>query len=171
MGLCRLLRKNSQTRKRRASSTQRTFQWPWSPPRSQGHKSKEKRKMKLTLSILPQKYAVCRLDPNGHIPHWALIGDDFVSLTRTRSELSIVCLQENVPPETKADRGWRCAKVEGPFDFSVAGVHVSLAIPLADANISILAFATYDTDHLLIQEKDLERAIRVLEQSGHRIRR
>ena len=127
--------------------------------------------MKLKLSILPQKYAVCRLDPNGHIPHWALLGDDFISLTRTRDELSIVCLQENVPPETKAERGWRCAKVDGPFDFSVAGVHISLAIPLAEANISILAFATYETDHLLIREKDLEGAIRVLEQSGHRIRR
>ena len=127
--------------------------------------------MKLKLSILPQKYAVCRLDPNGHIPHWALLGDDFISLTRTRDELSIVCLQENVPPETKAERGWRCAKVDGPFGFSMAGVHVSLAIPLAEANISILSIATYETDHLLIQEGDLERAIRVLEQAGHRVRR
>jgi hypothetical protein len=127
--------------------------------------------MKLKLSILPQKYAVCRLDPNGHIPHWALLGDDFISLTRTHDELSIVCLQENVPPEAKAERGWRCAKVDGPFDLSLAGVHVSLAIPLARANISILAIATYQTDHLLIQERDLERAIRVLEQAGHRIQR
>jgi uncharacterized protein len=127
--------------------------------------------MKLKLSILPQMYAVCRLDPNGHIPHWALLGDDFISLTRTRNELSIVCLQENVPPETKAERGWRCAKVDGPFGFSMAGVHVSLAIPLAEANISILSIATYETDHLLIQEGDLERAIRVLEQAGHRVRR
>jgi uncharacterized protein len=131
--------------------------------------AKEKLSMKLTLSILPQKYAVCRLEPNGHIPHWALLGDDFISLTRTPNELSIICRQENVPQEAKADRGWRCARVEGPFDFSLAGVHVSLAIPLAEANISILAIATYETDHLLIQEKDLERAIRVLEQAGHRI--
>jgi hypothetical protein len=127
--------------------------------------------MKLTLTVLPQKYAVCRLEPNGHIPHWALLGDDFISLTRTRDELSIVCLQENVPEETRAERGWRCVKVAGPFDFSLAGVHVSLAIPLAEASISILAIATYETDHLLIQEKDLERAMQVLERAGHRIRR
>jgi hypothetical protein len=127
--------------------------------------------MKLNLSVLPQKYAVCRLDPNGHIPHWALLGDDFISLTRTLNELSIICLQENVPQETKADREWRCAKVNGPFDFSSAGVHTSLAIPLAEADISILTIATYETDHLLIQERDLERAIRVLERAGHRIRR
>jgi uncharacterized protein len=109
----------------------------------------------LTLSLMPQKYAVCELQPNGHIPTWALIGD-FVSLTRTDRELSVVCMQENVPDT-----------VQGSFDFSLAGVHVSLAIPLAEANISILAIATYATDYLLIQEKDLARATQVLRDAGH----
>lgn len=126
---------------------------------------------KLTLSVLPQMYAVCRLDPNGHIPYWALLGDDFVSLTRTHTELSVVCLQENVPEEgVKAERGWRCLKVDGAFAFTVSGIHASLAVPLANANISVLAIATYDTDHLLIQDRDLKRAVQVLIQAGHRFR-
>ena len=125
---------------------------------------------KLTLSILPHQYAVCRLDPNGHIPSWALLGDDFVSLTRTVSELSVVCIQENVPFEdTTVERGWYCLKVNGPFDFSVAGIHASLAIPLADADISALSIATYETDHLLIKEEDLERTIQTLTSAGHTI--
>src|SRR5258708_39236421 len=98
--------------------------------------------MKLKLSILPQKYAVCRLDPNGHIPHWALLGDDFISLTRTRDELSIVCLQENVPTETKADRGWRCAKVDGPFGFALAWAYVSARLSLSDWTHSVLSSAS-----------------------------
>jgi len=127
---------------------------------------------KLTLSLLPHQYAVCRLDPNGHIPSWALIGDDFVSLTRTSNELSVVCMQENVPLEnTKAVRGWYCLKANGPFDFSVAGIHASLAIPLAEADISALSIATYDTDHLLIQGQDLERTIETLTKAGHTILR
>jgi uncharacterized protein len=125
---------------------------------------------KLTLSTLPHTYAVCRLDPNGHIPYWALIGGDFVSLTRTDSELSIVCLEENVPPETRSERGWRCIKVDGAFSFTIAGVHASLAVPLAEANISVLAIATYDTDHILVKNEDLERALQVLAQAGHTIR-
>jgi hypothetical protein len=127
--------------------------------------------LRLTLFLLPHKYAVCRLDPNGYIPPWALLGDDFVSLTRTREELSVVCLQENVPQDAQAARGWCCLKAQGPFDFSQAGVHLSLAVPLAEANISILAVATYETDHLLVQEKDLERAIQALERAGHRVKR
>ena len=125
----------------------------------------------LTLSILPHQYAVCRLDPNGPIPPWTLLGDDFVSLTRTRDELSVICMQENVPESAKAERGWYCVKVEGPFDFSVSGVNASLAVPLAEAKISTLAVATYETDYLLIQPKDLERAIQVLEKAGHHILR
>jgi hypothetical protein len=121
---------------------------------------------KLTLSLMPHKYAVCQLEPNGHIPTWALIGD-FVSLTRTDHELSVVCMQENVPNEIQAERNWRCVQVQGAFDFSAAGVHVSLAVPLAEAKISILAIATYETDYLLIQEDDLKRAEQVLKDAGH----
>ncbi len=125
--------------------------------------------LELTLTVLPQKYAVCRLDPNGPIPYWALLGDDFISLTRTKVELSVACLQENVPQDIKASRGWRCARVEGTFELDLPGVHVSLAIPLAQAGISILAIATYETDHLLIKEEILERAMQVLREAGHHI--
>src|SRR5215472_14118389 len=108
-----------------------------------------RRMQKHTLSLLPQTYALCRLEPNGLIPYWALMGDDFISLTRTKSELSIICLQENVPEDIQSERDWRCLRVEGHFDLSTSGVHASLAIPLAQADISILAIATYETDHIL----------------------
>ena len=125
---------------------------------------------RLTLAVLPGLYAVCKLHPDKYIPHWALLGD-FVSLTRTNEELSVVCLQGNVPPEEGAERGWQCIKVEGMFDFSLAGIHASLAIPLAEANISILGIATYSTDYILIKEEYLEDALDVLARAGHAIKR
>jgi len=125
---------------------------------------------KLSLSLLPHTYAVCQFHPDKHIPYWALMGD-FVSLTRTNEELSIACQEDNVPDDIEAERGWRCLQVQGAFDFSAAGVHASLAIPLAEADISVLAIATYATDYLLIKEKNVERALQVLEQAGHSIKR
>lgn len=125
---------------------------------------------KLSLSLLPHKYAVCQFHPDKHIPYWALMGD-FVSLTRTHEELSIVCQQSNVPEEVEAERGWACIQVQGAFDFSAAGVHASLAIPLAEADISVLSIATYATDYLLMKEENVERALQVLEQAGHIIKR
>ena len=122
----------------------------------------------LNLLLLPHTYAVCQFHPDKHIPYWALMGD-FVSLTRTNEELSIACQEDNVPDDIEAERGWRCLQVQGAFDFSAAGVHASLAIPLAEADISVLAIATYATDYLLIKEKNVERALQVLEQAGHYI--
>jgi hypothetical protein len=124
----------------------------------------------LTLAIFPHLFAICRLHPDGFIPHWALLGD-FVSLTRTNTELSIICPQENVPDDTaEAERGWRCIKVDGPFDFSVPGVHASLALPLAEADISVIAIATYETDHVLIKEEEMEYAVQTLTRAGHKFR-
>jgi hypothetical protein len=123
-------------------------------------------KYKLTLITFPNLFAVCRLDPDGFIPPWALLGD-FVSLTRTSTELSIICPQENVPEDALAERGWRCIKIDGPFDFSVAGVHASVALPLAEANISTMAVATYDTDHILVKDEELEYTVQTLTRAGH----
>lgn len=123
---------------------------------------------KLTLSLQPHTYAVCHFHPDKHIPYWALLGD-FVSLTRTDEELSVVCQQENVPEEIDAERDWRCVKVHGTFDFSVAGVNASLALPLADADISVLSIATYSTQYWLVKEEHIERALQVLVQAGHQL--
>jgi hypothetical protein len=131
-------------------------------------KEQAKSMKKLSLSLLPPRYAVCQLHPDKHIPYWALLGD-FVSLTRTPEELSIVCQQDSVPEEVQAERGWRCVQVQGAFDFSISGVNASLAVPLANADISVLAIATYATDYLLIKEENVERALLVLKQAGHSI--
>jgi uncharacterized protein len=140
------------------------------PAEKESTKEQSEPMKNLSLSLLPHMYAVCQFHPDKHIPYWALLGD-FVSLTRTHEELSIVCQQDNVPDEIEAERGWRCMQVQGAFDFSAVGVHVSLAIPLAEADISVLAIATYATDYLLIKEENVEHALQVLEQAGHYIER
>ena len=123
---------------------------------------------RLTLSILPEQFAICRLEKDAPIPAWALHGK-FVSLTRTAEELSIVCSESDVPPDIRAQRGWRCIKVQGPLDFSQPGILASLAAPLAEAGISIFAQATYDTDYVLVDGQHLEESVRVLSESGHQI--
>ncbi len=121
-----------------------------------------------TLSVLADTFAICQLDVLAEIPAWALAGS-FTSITRTAEELSIVCPQAQVPAEIRCDRGWRCFKLQGPLDFSLTGVLASLAAPLAQVGISIFAISTYDTDYLLVKDKDLERAVLVLTQEGHQV--
>jgi uncharacterized protein len=121
---------------------------------------------KLILSILPETLAVCRLDRDAQIPDWAFSGS-FLSITRTVEELSIVTSQINVPDGFRRDEGWRCLKVEGTLDFALTGVIASLAMPLAFEGVSLFAVSTYDTDYLLVKERNLSKAVQVLSQNGH----
>lgn len=122
----------------------------------------------LCITVLPETMAICQLESDAPVPEWAL-QSNFLSVTRTSGELSIVCPEANVPERTKCERGWRCLRVEGPLDFSLIGILASLAAPLADAGIAIFVLSTYATDYLLIAEKDMERAVMVLAESGHKV--
>lgn len=122
----------------------------------------------LTLLVLHAVFAVCRLDKDSLIPDWALVGDLY-SITRTHGELSIVCPQVNVPKGIACDKGWRCLKVDGSLDFSLTGIIASLATTLARAGISIFGMSTYDTDYLMVKDKDFERTVLVLSQAGHEV--
>ena len=123
---------------------------------------------KLELSVLPQRFAVCRLDSDDVISNW-LTECDFWSVTRTDEELSVVLPEASVPASWKSEKGWRCLKVQGPLDFSLTGILASLASPLAEASISIFAISTYDSDYILVRVHDLEAAKKVLSDAGHAI--
>jgi hypothetical protein len=123
----------------------------------------------LTLSLLPETLAVCRLDSGASIPAWALSGE-FFSVTRTGDELSVVCSQRDVPEGVACELSWRCLKVEGSLDFSLVGILACLTAPLASAGISVFAISTYDTDYLFVKAGHMTEAIRVLSAAGHLIR-
>ena len=116
------------------------------------------------ITVLPHPLAVCRLDPDAPVPAW--IRGAFTSVTRTADELSIVCDEDAAPSDVRADRGWRALKLEGPFPFAMTGVAAALLSPLAESSISCLLIATYDTDHLLVQQDVFVRAVEVLRAAG-----
>lgn len=123
---------------------------------------------KLTLVLLDEILTICRLDRDAPIPPWALRGD-FVSITRTAEELSIVCSQPELPPDTPHEPDWRCFQVAGPLSFSLTGILATLTRPLAEAEISIFAVSTFDTDYLLVRADDVSRAIVKLTLAGHTV--
>ena len=122
----------------------------------------------LNLTVVDGIFAVCRLEPDTPIPVWST-ADDFYSITHTADELSIVCRQDAVPTGIPCERDWLCLRVAGTVPFSVVGVLASLAVPLAEAGIGVLAISTFDTDYLLVKAEDLERSVDVLRGCGHTI--
>jgi len=121
------------------------------------------------LTLLPDTFAICRLEANAVVPSWAT-ASRFFSITRTAEELSIVCQEYLVPDGIQCDLGWRCLQVAGPIPFTTVGVLASLVQPLADAGISVFAVSTFDTDYLLAKAVDQARTIEALEQKGHSVR-
>jgi hypothetical protein len=119
----------------------------------------------LTLSVLPEPLAICRLDREASVPEWAT--GNFISIARTSDELSIVCDERDMPSGVKADRGWRALKIEGPLDLALTGVLASIAVPLAEARINIFAISTFDTDYVLVKADRVAEAIGVLRSAGH----
>lgn len=123
--------------------------------------------MTIHLRVRPGTLAICRLGPDEAVPAWAR--GSFVSVTRTRDELSVVCDEAEVPGDGRAERGWRAFEVEGPLDFSLTGVLAGLTAPLATAAIPVFAVSTFDTDYLLVPGHRLSEAVDALRRAGFQL--
>ncbi len=122
-----------------------------------------------TLFILEEPFAVCRLPAETPSPDWAK-ENGLLALIRTSEELSIVCREEYPPLDVQAEKGWRAMKVQGPLEFSQVGVVASLAVPLAQAGVSIFVLSTFETDYILVKGEWLACAVDALRRAGHQIR-
>ena len=117
---------------------------------------------KIILSILPEKFAICYFDKNTPIPSWAL-EEDFFSITKTSDELSIVFPQEKIPGGVFANKNWRAFKLEDIKEYlHVAGIIGFLSQPLADKDVSIFNISTFQTNYILVEEKNFDKAKNIL---------
>jgi hypothetical protein len=124
----------------------------------------------LTLRILAERLAVCRLQPGSAIPSWLLEhSNGFWSITSSVDELSIVCNADIVPAEAQAEFGWMVFKVDGPLDFGLVGVLAGVTAALAKAGVSLFAISTYDTDYILVKTDQREAAVQALLGAGYRV--
>ena len=124
----------------------------------------------LSLTLLPDPLAICRLAPEARLPEWATAAP-WWSMTRTADELSVVCAERFVPEDVLASRGWRALRFAGPLALDESGILASVAGPLAAARVSLFALATYDTDYVLVPAAQRAAAIEALERAGHRVAR
>lgn len=122
---------------------------------------------RLSLSVLSDRLAICRLPPDSAIPEPP--ADGLWSVTRTADELSIVLPEVARHPEWKAETGWRALRVDGTLDFALTGILSALAAPLAAAGVSLFAISTFDTDYLLVRDRDLDTAKAALTAAGHTV--
>jgi hypothetical protein len=122
--------------------------------------------MKLQLSIFENLFTIHRFPPNHEIPN-QVSESQFYTISRTEDELSIVCSSNLQLNSKKSETDLSCIKVEGPLDFSLTGILAKISTILAEAEISIFAISTFDTDYILVKSEKLPFAREALLKSGY----
>jgi hypothetical protein len=134
----------------------------------------------LRFSLLPGRFAICRLERDAPAPSWAaglsVAGEALFSITRTDEELSIVCSENAVPDgpdvvgaDVRAQGGYACLKLLGPFALDDTGVLLAFIAPLAERGVPVFTVSTYDTDYVLLPASRLDAALDALRAARHQM--
>lgn len=119
----------------------------------------------LVLRRLAHTFVVCRMDAAHPVEPWMQRGPLW-SITRTPDELSVVCTADVVPSDVRSEGLFAGFMVEGPLDFALTGILSRLAVPLAQASVPIFVVSTFDTDYVLVPERQASAAVRAWETVG-----
>lgn len=120
----------------------------------------------MELKKLEHPLTVCKVETVADID----MSREFYFIGKTDEEISLVCKTEDTPAHTLVrDDGWRGFRIQGVLDFSLIGILSRLSGILADNKIGIFAVSTYNTDYILVKDKDFEKALNVLSDAGYTV--
>ena len=123
----------------------------------------------MNLIVLAKKYSIYRFKNDCVLPDWIYLSD-FYSITKTKDELSVITIQTKLISENIAcNKDWRILKIVGPLDFSLTGIIADISNILKEKKISIFTISTYDTDYIMVKQKDLNIGIKALKNKGYKI--
>ena len=113
-----------------------------------------------------QEFSVCQVEDYSLVN----LDSEYSFIGKTDEEKSLVCITDEVPSNViRRDDGWKAFCIQGVLDFSLIGILAKIATILADNNISIFAISTYNTDYVLIKNKNYQKALKVLKSIGYEI--
>lgn len=125
--------------------------------------------MIMNFTVLREKYSIFKFKNESVLPDW-VFSSDFYSITKTKDELSVIALQHDlISEDILYSNDWRIFKIAGPLDFSLVGIVADIAAIFKEKKIPIFTISTYETDYILVKQKDLNIGIKALRDNGHQI--
>lgn len=120
----------------------------------------------MELKRLDHDFSVCKIENLREID----LSQECYFIGKTDEEISLVCMTEFVPKNVlEKEDGWKAFRIQGVLDFSLIGILSKISTILADNKIGIFVVSTYNTDYILVKEKDFENALLILEKEGYSI--
>ena len=114
---------------------------------------------KIKIKAIGGDFSVCKVKDYSKVN----FDVEFCFTGKTDEEKSLVCLTEDVPDNTiEREDGWKAFRIEGILDFSLIGILSPISALLAENEIGIFAISTYNTDYILVKEKNYLKAKELL---------
>ena len=118
----------------------------------------------MELQKLEYDFTVCKVENTEQVDFTR----EFVFLSKTDDEISLVCESNYVPPNaTASEADWKGLRIVGILDFGLVGILARIANILAEAGISIFAVSTFNTDYIFIKFTHFDKAIQTLTSNGY----
>jgi len=121
--------------------------------------------MRIKLTIIDGTFSIHRLASDEPIPA-AVLREPFFAVLRSAAELSLVCSSSVAVEAQKTSAGWACLEVAGPLDFGMTGIIASISKALSNASVPVFVVSSFDTDCILVRERDLDQAVAALRAGG-----
>tara|TARA_Y100000034_G_scaffold41320_2_gene50863 strand:- start:20680 stop:21057 length:378 start_codon:yes stop_codon:yes gene_type:complete len=88
---------------------------------------------------------------------------------KDKNEITVIIDQSKFKKDNviKIEKDWKILTFDMVLPFGLVGFLAKVSKLFADAKIPIFVLSAYSTDHILVKEKDLERAIEKLENLGY----
>lgn len=122
----------------------------------------------MQLELFKGNYVVYNLENTINSPIF-VDTDDFYYITNIENKLSLICLDKNIPEDINREREWKLLKVIEPLSLYIVGILNKIEKILKDVSINIFGISTFDSNYILVKDKDIEYACKALMCNGYEI--
>jgi len=92
---------------------------------------------------------------------------DAFAVIQDKNETTVIIDQSKIIEDViEIEKDWKILTFEMVLPFGLVGFLAAISGALADEGISIFVMSAYSTDHILVKEKDLPKAISKLKTLG-----
>ena len=122
------------------------------------------------LRAEPELLRLVRLPAGASAPDWLRRVEGFHAVVHDRRATTVLAPARVVPPEVEHVGPLYAFAVEEQADLFACGVLLSLIEPLTRSGLPIKVISSFETDHILVPARHVDRAANVWRATGHQVR-